>query len=183
MPEVVYDLKLDECMWCNVDVTATTFRGLVCRDVMFRDCDFSGAVLDGAALTRAHFIGCRLTGAICSGAELNDVVIEGGVANLANFRMSKSTFLWIQDTTLSEADFYGAQLRHGALLDCNLTGADFSAAQISGLSLHGSTLESIHGSDALANAGVSIGAEQLVPLGVALLGGMGVQIGDRPVRP
>ncbi len=182
VPKVVFDLEMVECVWRNVDATAATLKGLVCRDVVFEGCDFSGAVLDGAAVTRAQFIGCRLTGAIFSGAELNDVVVEGGIANLTNFRMSRSSFLWVQDTSLTDADFYGAHLRRGALLDCDLTGVNLSAAHIDGLCLHGSTLESIRGAAALTDAGVGIDAGQVVPFGVALLGGMGVRVGDRPAR-
>jgi len=182
VPKVVFDLEMVECLWRNVDATAATLKGLVCRDVVFEGCDFSGAVLEGAAVTRAQFIGCRLTGAIFSGAELNDVVVEGAIANLTNFRMSRSSFLWVQDTSLTDADFYGAHLRRGALLDCDLTGVNLSAAHIDGLCLHGSTLEATRGAAALADAGVGIDAGQVVPFGVALLGGMGVRVGDRPAR-
>jgi uncharacterized protein YjbI with pentapeptide repeats len=181
--EHVYDLELAECVWREVDVGARTFSGMRCRDVRFERCDFSGAVLDGAALTRVHFVECRLTGVVFSGTELSDVVIDGGVASLANLRGSTSTFLCVRNTSLRGADFYDARLRNCALHDCDLTDIDLSQARIDGLSLHGSTLDSIRGLSALVDAGLSIDTDQVVPLGVALVAGLGVRTGPRPAEP
>jgi uncharacterized protein YjbI with pentapeptide repeats len=183
LPERVYDLQLVESVWREVDASARVFSGFTCRDVRFERCDFSGAVLDGAALTRVHFLDCRLTGVVLSGTELNDVVIDGGVANLANFRGSTSSFLCARNTSLRGADLYAARVRNGALLDCDLTELDVTDARIEGLSVHGSRLESIRGVAALVDAALSISADQVVPLGVALVAGLGVAIGPRPSEP
>jgi hypothetical protein len=183
LPERIYDLEMVECVWRDVDAASRRFSGLVCRDVVFEHCDFAGAVLDSAVLTRVHFVGCRLTGTALSGAEMNDVVIDGGAANLVNLRASKSSFLWIRETPMREADFYQAELRHSALLDCDLTGANFSSARIDGLSLHGSTIESIRGAESFGSSDVHIAHDQLVSLGVAVLASMGVRIDDRPGGP
>jgi uncharacterized protein YjbI with pentapeptide repeats len=183
LPERVYDLEMVECVWQDVDATSRRFSGLVCRDVVFEHCDFAGAVLDSAVLTRVHFVGCRLTGTALSGAEMNDVVIDGGAANLLNLRASNSSFLWIRDSPLREADFYQAQLRHSALLDCDLTGANFSSARVDGLSLHGSTIEALRGAESFGSSDVHIAQDQLVSLGVAVLASMGVRVDDRPDGP
>src|SRR5262249_52082721 len=129
LPEHVYDLQLVECVWREVDASSCRFSGFSCRDVRFERCDLSAAVLDSAALMRVHFVGCRLTGAVFSGAELSDVVIEGGVASLANFCASTSSFRCARDTSLADADFSGARLPDAALLDCELTGIDLSPAR------------------------------------------------------
>lgn len=81
---------------------------------------------------------------------------------------------------MKEADFYEARLRASALLDTDLTGATFDVAQLDGLSLHGSVLDDVRGADAFADGGVGIDAEQLFPLGTAVLAALGVQITDRP---
>jgi uncharacterized protein YjbI with pentapeptide repeats len=183
LPEHVYDLELVECVWRDVDASSCRFSGFRCRDVRFERCDLSAAVLDNAALTRVHFIGCRLTGVVFSGAELSDVVIQGGVAGLANFRGSTSSFLCVRDTSLADADFTGARLRDAALLDCELSGIDLSGARIEGLSVHGSTLDSLRGAAALLDAGLRIDADQVIPLGAALVAALGVTIAPRPNQP
>jgi uncharacterized protein YjbI with pentapeptide repeats len=180
LPEQVYDLELVECVWRDVDAAERRFSGLTCRDVRFERCDFSAALLTGAHLTRVHFVGCRLTGTGFSGSELTDVVIEDGVVNMADFRASTSSFLWIRNTSLQRADFSDARLRNSAFLDCDLDGIDLSGARIAGLSLHGSKLQSIRGTSALLDAGLRIDADQVVPLGVALVGSLRVEIGSRP---
>jgi uncharacterized protein YjbI with pentapeptide repeats len=180
LPERAYDLQMVECLWRDVDASSRRFSGLTCRDARFERCDFSGAVLDSATLTRVHFVGCRLTGVVLSGSEMNDVVIDDGVTSLANFRSSTSSFLWIRDTSLKGADFSGARLRNSAFLDCDLNGIELSGAQINGLSLHGSILDAIHGASALLDAGLRIDTDQVVPLGVAVVAGLGVTVGPRP---
>ncbi|WP_073391482.1 pentapeptide repeat-containing protein [Jatrophihabitans endophyticus] len=183
LPERVHDLDMVECVWQDVDATSRRFDGLVCRDVVFEGCDLAGAVLDGARLTRVRFVDCRLTGTDFGGAALEDVVIERGVATLASFRGAQSSCLWVCDTSLAEADFSSARLRRSALLDCELTGVDFTGADVEGLHLHGSSLDSLRGAGALAGAAVRVEAEQLVPLGVALLTAMGVEVAERPTAP
>jgi hypothetical protein len=84
---------------------------------------------------------------------------------------------------LRGADFYDARLRNAALLDCDLTDVDLSAAHVAGLSLHGSTLNSMRGVSALVDAGLSIDSDQVVPLGVALVAGLGVTVAPRPPGP
>lgn len=183
LPERIHDLDMVECVWRDVDAASRRFSGLVCRDVVFEHCDFGGAVLDSAVLTRVHFVGCRLTGAALSGAEMNDVVIDGGAGNLLNVRASNSSFLWIRGTNLREADFYQAQLRRSALLDCDLTGANFASARVDGLSLHGSAVESVRGAESFASSDVHIAQDQLLALGVAMLASMGVRVDHRPDEP
>jgi len=153
------------------------------RDVVFEQCHFAGAVLDSSVLTRVKFIECRLTGVVLSGARLNDVVIEGGVADLANLRSSVSSFLWVTGTPMKEADFYGARLHRCALLDTDLSSASFDSASVEHLSLHGSVLDSLHGTTALTGGHVGVEANQLISLGAAVLAEMGVQSTDRPQTP
>lgn len=180
LPDAIHSLAMTECVWRGVDASSRTFHRLQCRDVVFERCCFAGAILDGAALTRVAFIECQLTGTVFSGAHLGDVTIDGGVADLANFRSSTSSFLFVTGTSLKEADFYAARLRNSALLDSDLTAASFEAVSVDGLSLHGSVVDSIRGATALAGGHVGVDAAQLIPLGAAVLAELGVQVTDRP---
>ncbi|MDT5011331.1 MAG: hypothetical protein QOH57_2948 [Mycobacterium sp.] len=180
LPDIVHDLTMTECVWRGVDASSRTFTNLHCRDVVFEQCHFGGAILDSCVLTRVAFIECRLTGVVLSGAQLTDVVIDGGVAHLANLRSSVSSFLWVTGTGMKEADFYDARLHRSALLDCDLSSASFDSASVHGLSLHGSVLDSLRGTPALTGADVGLEAHQLVPMGAAVLAEMGVRVTDRP---
>ena len=182
IPARVHDLEMAECVWRDVDASSRRFTGLICRDVLFERCDLSAAVLDGAALTRVHFLDCRLTGVALSGTELNDVVLEGGAVSLANFRASTASLLHIRDTSMKGADFYDARLRECAFLDCDVSDIDLSGARIEGLSLHGSMLDTVRGAASLVDAGLRIDTDQVVPLGLALVAGLGVTVGARPAE-
>lgn len=183
LPDVVHDLTMTECVWTGVEATSRTFTNLQCRDVVFEQCHFAGAILDSSVLTRVRFVECRLTGVVLSGAHLSDVVIDGGVADLANFRSSVSSFLWVIRTPMKEADFYGARLHRSALLDSDLSSASFESASVEHLSLHGSVLDSLSGTRALSGGHVGVEPNQLVPLGAAVLAEMGVRVTDRPQIP
>ena len=177
-PKHVADVRLQECRWSGVDLSGRSFDGLTVRDTEFVGCDLSGAVLDGAVLTRVVFRGCRLTGTVFSGAELADVRVSDGTADLSAFRMTRATFLLIEDTSLRGADLHRFRGSGCALLRCDLTGALLTDADLGGTDLHGSTLDDVHG--ALALRGCRIGAEQLVPGGAALLAALDIRITPRP---
>ncbi|MGI8626465.1 MAG: pentapeptide repeat-containing protein [Geodermatophilaceae bacterium] len=133
--------------------------------------------MDGAGLKRVRFVGCRLTGAMLSGTNLSDLTIEDSVADLVNFRAAHATYLSIEATSLREADFYTAALSNPALLDCDLSAANFTEARAPGLELHGSTLDALRGAQSLT--GARIDAEQLIPLGLALVAALQVEVSDR----
>lgn len=174
------DLHLVECRLVGVDLRARRIHGFMARDVIFDGCDLAGTVfVQGCSLTRVRFDGCRMTGVALAGADLTDVVIHRGTAKLANFRAVRATRLWGVETAFREADFGESTLSDSAFLDCDLAGAEFRAATASGLSLHGSQIEEIRSAAALS-AGLQLDADQVVPLGLALVAELGPSITDRP---
>lgn len=181
VPGTVADVELVGVRLTGVDLSARHLTGLRARDVVFDRCDLSGAILDGASLARVVFSGCRLTGTMLSATRLADVVIEDSVAKLGNFRAARATLLFIERTVLVEADFYLAQLTDSAILDCDLTGANFRDVRVDALCLHGSTLERLVGAASLAGAAIDM--DQLFPLGAALVAALGIKTTDRPREP
>lgn len=176
----VADVELIECLFTGIELTSRTFTGLRARDVVFERCDLSGAVLDGAVLDRVEFRGCRLTGTMLSATTLTDVVIADCVANMANFRAARARRLFVEDSILIEADLYTASLTDSAFLDCDLRRANVDSVRIERVSLHGSTLDEIKGVASLA--GACIDDDQMIPMGVALVAGLGIRVSDRPSR-
>lgn len=178
VPEHVADLTLQECRWEGVDLSGRSLGGLRCRDTEFVHCDLSGAVLDDATLTRVSFTDCRLTGALLAGAHLTDVHIRDCRADLVNLRMAKARFLLVEDTGLEGADLYRFTAADSGLLRCDLTGANLADAVLAGTDLHGSTVVDVRG--ALSLQGTRISADQMVPVGGALLAALGIAVTDPP---
>lgn len=178
VPEHVADLTLQECRWEGVDLSGRRLSGLRCRDTEFLHCDLSGAVLEDATLKRVRFTDCRLTGAVLAGAQLTDVHIRDCRADLVNLRMAKARFLLVEGTGLEGADLYRFTGVDSAFLRCDLTGANLTDAELAGANLHGSTVVDVRG--ALSLHGTRIGAEQMVPVGGALLAALGISVTDAP---
>ena len=176
--DVVDEFELIGSRLVGVDLTSRRMPGLRARDVVFDRCDLSGAVLDGAHLDRVRFSGCRLTGAMFSATRLRDVVISDSVGILLNLRLADAETLWIERTTLREAELGGATLVASALLDCDLSGATVTGLRAADLALHGSTLDAVIGATSLG--GARIGPEQLVDLAAALAASLGITLTDRP---
>jgi uncharacterized protein YjbI with pentapeptide repeats len=176
VPEHVADLTLQECRWVGADLSGRVFTGLRCRDTRFVHCDLSGAVLEDAALRRVSFTDCRLTGTVLAGADLADVHVLDSRADMVNLRMAEARHLLIENTALTGADFYRFRGADCGLVGCDLTGTNFADAELTGAYLHGSTIRDIRG--ALSLRGARISADQLVPVGAALLAALDIEVGD-----
>lgn len=123
-PMRLHDVDLVECRVQEMDLSGRRLGGFTARDVVFEGCDLAGTVLEpGGRLTRVRFEGCRLTGLALACAELTDVVINGGKADMANLRTVTATRVWAVDVSLREADFTEARLSECAFLDSDLAGA------------------------------------------------------------
>jgi uncharacterized protein YjbI with pentapeptide repeats len=75
-----------------------------------------------------------------------------------------------------EADLYDSVLTRVAFDHCDLRGCDFSAATAPQVVLVGSRLEGVRGAAALRRAVIT--ADQAIPLGLSLVGGLEVEIAD-----
>jgi uncharacterized protein YjbI with pentapeptide repeats len=176
VPEHVPDLRCHETRWTGVDLSGRRFTGLHVRDTEFVQCDLSGATLDDAVLTRVTFTDCRLTGIGLAGAELADVVISAGHADLAGLRMARARYLLVEDTSCRGADLYRFTGADCAFLRCDLAEAAFDEARLERVRMHGSRLDDVRG--ALSLRGAQIGPDQVVTLGAALLGAVGIAVTD-----
>lgn len=174
VPEHVADVTLQECRWEGADLSGRNLTGLRCRDTAFVHCDLSGAVLDDAGLTRVSFTDCRLTGIVLAGASLTDVHVVDCRADLADLRMARAAHLLVEGTGLQGADLYRFAAADCAFLGCDLTGASVVDAELAGTALHGSALDGVRGAFALR--GTRISADQQIPLGVALLAALDIQV-------
>lgn len=171
----VADAVLSESIWTRGQLVGRRFTGLTAQDVRFVRCDFAGASLAEARLTRVRFESCRMTGASFAGATLQDVHVVDCAVDLADFRSASLRRSTLENSRLGEADFYGSTLVDVRLVDCQLDRANFDTAKATGLDLRGSTLDGGLGGPA-ALAGARIDAGQVVPLGAALVAAFGFDV-------
>ena len=90
-----------------------------------------GALLEGAALTRARLDGADLTRARLRGADLDEARLRG--ARLREARL--------ESAYLREAQLQGANLGRARLRGANLAGADLTGANLTGARLGGALLD------------------------------------------
>ena len=146
---------------------AASSIGVHLVDVVFDDCELSGALLLDGRLTRVQFNRCRMSGSWRRVGRRRrrflDCKLDG-----ANFRMSS----WerrLAALRAPDADLGACVVAHVRLFGCNLSGADVAKVRLDDVALHGSNLDGLRGADALR--GAVIGSDQVVPLAVAAAGG------------
>jgi uncharacterized protein YjbI with pentapeptide repeats len=150
-------------------------------DVRIEGSDLSGSDFDESSFTRVVFHECRLSGAVFSRCSFKDVVFSGCRLNQVNFAMAETSAVMFEDTDLSEGDFYAANLNGTRFFDCNLSGVQFSKASTTEVRFHGSNLTELKGGQALA--GAVIDSSQVLPVALAVLSDLGIQVDDERYPP
>jgi uncharacterized protein YjbI with pentapeptide repeats len=164
----------------GVRLTGAVLERLRLIDVELDDCELSGVLLEDASFVRVRFTRCRLSGIVAAGLKAHDVSFADCRLDGANFRMAEWERSEWTGCDLTDGDCYAAKLGGCAFLACTLTRFELSKAVCRDLALHGSTLDGIRGADALG--GCLIGPDQVVPLGIALVGALGIRVQDHPDR-
>ncbi len=167
-------MEIRESVLEGLRLSSARADSLRLTDVEVRDCDLSGLVADGASLTRVRFVGCRLTGLVLSAARLNDVTFEDCHADMINLRMARLQRVRLAGTRCRQADLLDAQISDLSTEGADLRGASFEQARISVADLRGADLEDIRGASALRGALIS--AEQVLGVGLALIGETGIRV-------
>ncbi len=112
-------------------------RGTVARKASMRNailvisqwdqCDFSGADLERADLSSAHFQEGKLSGANLRGAKMQNISAERGDFTRANLQGAN-----IEEGKLRYANLSGSDLRGAVLVRADLTGANLTGAKLAG---------------------------------------------------
>lgn len=160
----------------NVRLTGCRIDRFEARDVVFEDCELSGALVSGALLERVEFRRCRMSGIDLSRATARDVLLDGCRLDEANLRAATLVAIDADDCELRNSDFYGARIERSNLLRSNLTGSDFSKCRLERVLLHGSTLIDLKGGAALA--GSIISRDQVISLAPAVITAIGIVVDD-----
>lgn len=113
------------------DLSGANLRSLKMGWMNFSACNFEGADLSGATLTRCDLSGAHLYKATLRGATLNGANLEKAsltVADLAEVKSAVSANFAnasLRSANLSYANLQGAEFRHAALDGADLTGTVF----------------------------------------------------------
>ncbi|MGW8592780.1 pentapeptide repeat-containing protein [Dietzia sp. NPDC055340] len=167
-------MEIRESLVQGLRLSSARADSLRLTDVELRDCDLSGLVADGASLTRVRFVGCRLTGLVLSAARLTDVSFEDCHADMINLRMARLQRIRLSGTRGRQADFHEAQVSDLSTEGADLRGTNFERAQLAAADLRGADLEDLRGASALRGALIS--PEQVLGVGLALIGETGIRV-------
>jgi uncharacterized protein YjbI with pentapeptide repeats len=160
----------------DVRLTTAVFDAARFTDVEVIDGELSGVSFHRAALTRVSFVRCRMRGVVFAAATLRDVVFSDCLLDEANLREIDGSSVRMEGCQLVDADLSRARLQLSAIVDSDLSEATFEGAEVRGMRLHGSRVESVRGADGLA--GAVIEASQVISLALPLVSATGIEIDD-----
>lgn len=155
---------------------AADLTGLTMTDVEVVDSDWSAAQVGHSSWLRVHWRECRLGEMVASDSKLRHVRFEGCRLDEANLRFSKLEAVEFVDCSMAGTDLTGAQGEGIVLAGCDLRGAVMHKARLAGARLERCRLEGLKGATALK--GAQIDAEAVVPMGLALMAELSIQISD-----
>jgi uncharacterized protein YjbI with pentapeptide repeats len=170
------DCEIDESVIRGARFVGTTLDRVRVRDSTFESCDLSGASLVDAAFTRVEFKNCKMAAIDLAGARMHDVLFNDSKLDDANFRMISGDHVRFEQVSLRSSDFYAAGVAYAQFLDCDLTAAQFSKAELAGVRLHGSILEGLQGAIHLRDA--IIDSTQVLPLALGVFAALDIRIDD-----
>lgn len=146
--------RFERCAFGDADLLE-----LATEQVVFEECDFSGARLNASdhvstAFLRCRFLrtslfaarlaGCKLVGSVFEGpCVLKPLRVEGGDWSYVSLRGQDLSGLDLSGVRLHGADLSIADLRGTGLRRCDLGHARFEEAVTAGLDLRGADLEAV----------------------------------------
>jgi uncharacterized protein YjbI with pentapeptide repeats len=161
--------------WRYARFTGCTFAGSTWKrshftDTVLDDCDLANVVLDRCGLERVRIDRGRMTGLSVSGSKLADVVVDGALADLSEWRFASIEHALIRGCRLAQSDWANAELTNVRFEDCELAGADFSYCRLDQVTFVRCGFEGVRGVDGLRGAHVDRAAliDLTEPMAVAL---------------
>lgn len=124
----------------GVQLTATQLTAPKLTDVHLSGCDLANAAWPRAIVHRTEFAGCRLVGFQALESHFQNVVLRDCLAALARWRFASFKQVRFETCDLSGADFQGADLSGVVFARCNLTNVEMSGATLVGTDFRGSDL-------------------------------------------
>lgn len=154
-------VRLVNDSFLNLRLAGVELRLSSFEKCLFKECDFSGVIIQDSGFIEVDFQGSRISNLDLSvgyfkGAKFDEVVAEGTVfrqlrksdEKLEWMDMRKTSFVKADLSSaifmkcrLNEADFRGAKLERCVFEGCDLSGANFCEAQLAGVNFEGSRID------------------------------------------
>jgi uncharacterized protein YjbI with pentapeptide repeats len=156
--------------FASCSLAGSTWKRCHFTDTVFDDCDLANVVLDRCGLERVRVDCGRMTGFGGSGATLTDLVVDGAVADLSQWRFATIEHAVFRDCRLTQSDWANARLTSVRFEGCTLAAADFSHCQLDSVVFVRCGFEGVRGVDGLRGASVDRAAlyDLTEPMAVAL---------------
>ncbi|WP_106326535.1 pentapeptide repeat-containing protein [Actinoplanes italicus] len=198
LPEVPFDLESEDLhekvLFADSDLSGVFAQSVEFAQVRFRSARLAGASLpklrltdcvversdwsnlraENATMERVTVAGCRMTGLAWNGGLLRDVTFSDGKLDLTNWRMARFDAVAVTGCNLSGADFSNADLRGARFVDCDLTGAQFSGATMQGARFEHCELAGVGGITSWT--GAIVHPDDLIGLSYVLAGALGIVV-------
>jgi uncharacterized protein YjbI with pentapeptide repeats len=133
-------LRLTACLLENVSFSNSTIRSSVFRDVRFKGCNLSNAVLRGNQAARVELIDCRLTGFKAIECNWRDVLMAGCDARYVQLNDGSVRISEFDGTQLQDADFRNTNLGETIFVQTALNRADLTGTKLLNADLRGADL-------------------------------------------
>jgi uncharacterized protein YjbI with pentapeptide repeats len=117
-----------------------------------------------------------MTGLQWAEGSWRDVLVDGGIADLAALRHARLERVTFRDCRLVEADLIEARLREVTFERCDFAGADVRGARFERVTMRGCRLDGMQGIESLR--GVSMPWSDIVDAAGVFAGALGVKVLD-----
>ncbi|WP_432982973.1 pentapeptide repeat-containing protein [Dactylosporangium sp. CA-233914] len=167
-------VEFEECQF-----TAARFAGSHLDRLRLTDCrietsDWSNLRAEAAGIDRVAFATSRLTGMACTNGRLRNTAFRDCKLDLSSWRFTHFDAVTFDECNLTGADFTNADLRGASFTRCRLTAAQFSNADMHGARFRACELDGIGG---IASwSGAVVHRDDLIELADALAGALSIVI-------
>jgi len=157
-------------------LTQVSFDDFRASDLLFEDCDLSGADLTESTMSRVEFRGCKMTGVVLSGSRIRWVSFIDCRLDMALFRGLEAEDCRFKSCDLKSGDFEMATIERASFSKCMLSDASFRQARLKEVDLRSSELTDLRYAQGLK--GATIESVQLLDLAASLAAEIGIRIID-----
>lgn len=167
-------VELAQCRFRGADLSGSVLAQLTMTDCLVQTSNWANVRSDGAALRRVIFEESRMTGFAVTDGKLGDVTFAQCRLDLSGWRFTGFDSVRFTGCNLTGADFTNADLRGARFTGCDLTGAQFHHATMDGARFRRCELDGIAGITSWR--GAIVHPDDLLALSYTLAGGLGIKV-------
>jgi hypothetical protein len=167
-------VEFAQCRFRGADLSGSVLAQLTMTDCLVQTSNWANVRGDGAGLHRVIFDESRMTGFTVTDGKLGDITFDQCRLDLSGWRFTGFDSVRFTGCNLTGADFTNADLRGARFTGCDLTGAQFHHATMDGARFRRCELDGIAGITSWRGAVVH--PDDLLALSYTLAGGLGIKV-------